>query len=221
MTTKPVRVACVIPAYNESKDIARVVELMPRSVTPIVVDDGSRDDTYKIAARLCPTLKHEKNRGAGAAIRTGVEFALHEGFDVACVANADLQHPPHLLPNLFIPILEKQADAVFGSRLLPESGGKMPFSRKIGNVVASKIASIKSGREFTDVLCGMRAYNKDAASCLLDCREDGFGFEAESALLLARRGFKIVEQPIPAIYSGSEGHGLGVALASCRAVLTH
>ena len=213
--------ACVvIPAYNEAATIGRVLGLVPRSFTPIVVDDGSTDDTAKNATGYCQLLRHEKNKGAGAAIKTGLQAALEQGFGVISTLNADLQHPPQLLPTLAHPLLSGEADAVFGSRLSRESGGTMPLERWLGNKIATRIVNFRAGTHYSDVLCGMRCYSPKAAQVVVSCREDGYGFEAATALALAREKMRVKEVAIPAIDGPDKGNWLAVAWQSALAALS-
>ena len=164
-------VIIIIPAHNEEASIANVIKKIQDNyivknktywVEIVVVDDGSSDNTAKIAKEsgVNRIISHIKNRGLGAATRIGLQRAYEMGADVAVKIDADLQHDPDDIDKLVQPILEDKADCVFGSRF---SGGlkyAMPFYRAIGNRFFSYLVSKLTGLKVTDAQTGLMAFSK-------------------------------------------------------------
>ncbi len=96
----------------------------------------------------------------------------------------------------------------------------MPFERWLGNKIATRIINARSGASYSDVLCGMRCYSPKAVQIVLSCREDNYGFEAATALALAREKMRVKELPIPAIDGPDKGNWLRVACESTSAALS-
>jgi hypothetical protein len=201
------RPAVVIPAFNAADTVGDVIAGLRREIddgVPLfVVDDGSTDDTARAAesagARL---VRHEKNRGKGAAIRTGLRAALEAGCDVALTVDADGQHPPEHAARLLDPSYDAAA-LVLGTRDLDNSGA--PRGNLIGNHTSNFFVSVFTGRRFRDTQCGLRRYpiEKTLAVRTVDQR---FGFEAEIIFALIRAGAPVVEAPVVVIYPPRSKH---------------
>ena len=159
----------VIPAYNEENGISEIIErvLSIRSKLPevgvdrmelIVVDDGSRDQTAEIVAshKDVRLIRHTKNGGYGAALKTGFAAAIGEwiGF-----LDADGTYPPESFPALYKAALEKNADIVIGSRMTGAES-HMPFVRRVGNLIFANLVSLISAQRITDSASGMRIFRK-------------------------------------------------------------
>lgn len=163
MEIDPARVAAVVPAYNEAGKIGAVVRKVPRryASTVFVVDDCSTDGTADEAreAGAERVIRHEKNRGVGAAIRTGLTAARREGFTFAAILSGDDQHEPDELPRVLGPLFAGEADLVQGSRWLP--GGAtpgIPPDRRWLTRVYPLLFRIASGYPSTDGTNGFRAF---------------------------------------------------------------
>jgi dolichol-phosphate mannosyltransferase len=159
----PSRVAVVVPAWNETGKIGAVVRKVPRRWTScvIVVDDCSSDDTAgeARAAGAEVVVRHERNQGVGAGIRTGLLEARRRGFDFAAILSGDDQHEPDELPRILLPLFRDEADMVQGSRWLP--GGAtpgIPPDRRWLTQLYPLIFRLASGRPITDGTNGMRAF---------------------------------------------------------------
>src|SRR6478736_5055579 len=145
------RVAVVVPAFNEELKVASTVRSVPGWVDHVlVVDDASHDGTFWEAVKLrrggLEVVRHPRNRGVGAAIATGYARALELGVDVAAVMAGDGQMDPADLPRLLQPICEGRADYVKGNRFATrEVLSVMPWSRLFGNVVLSLLTKLTSG----------------------------------------------------------------------------
>ena len=159
----PARVAIVVPAWNETGKIGEVVRKVPRQFasTVIVVDDCSDDDTAGEArsAGAEVVVRHERNRGVGAGIRTGLLEAKRRGFEFAAILSGDDQHEPDELPRILGPLFRGEADLVQGSRWLP--GGAtpgIPPERLWGTRIYAILFRLVSGYPSTDGTNGMRAF---------------------------------------------------------------
>jgi len=195
----------VVPAYNEAETIGRVLSGIKKAVPDvriIVVDDGSRDNTEaaarKYGAEVCT---HIINRGLGAALGTGIDCALQEGADIIVTFDADLQHDPHDINRMVLPILQKKADVVIGSRFMrKEDLKRMPFIKKVGNSCLTAFTNVVSGTHITDSQSGLRAFNRRAAERLtIIC--DRYEVSSEIIAILGLNKFKIEEIPIKALYN--------------------
>lgn len=155
------RVLCVAPAWNEGERIARVVSAVPREFveTTVVVDDGSIDDTAEHAARAGATvIRSPANRGVGAAIRSGIDHAIENGYDIVVVVSGGGKTPPEQIPRLLEPIIEGKAELAQGSRYV--DGGeylRMPLRRRLGTRGYTLLFSLFCGRRVTDASSGFRA----------------------------------------------------------------
>ncbi len=154
----------VIAAFNEGKAIGEVVrELRVRYPNVVVVDDGSRDDTCERAREAGATaLRHVVNRGQGAALQTGMTYALKEGARFIVTFDADGQHRPEDIPGLVMPIASGEVEFCLGSRFL-EHGDKVPFGRRMLLFGAIIFTRITSGMRLSDAHNGFRALSRKAA----------------------------------------------------------
>ncbi len=189
----------VVPAFNESGAVGELVRKLLSYVSEvIVVDDGSTDDTSKKARDAGATvLRHLRNCGKGAALRTGFDHALRAGYDGVITLDADGQHDCREMP-LFINEVEKSgADIVLGTRMGSVRG--MPLIRLLTNIVTSFIVSILSRQRITDSQTGFRLIKRGV---LEKVHLATTNYETESEILIkaSRQGFKITEIPIKTIY---------------------
>jgi glycosyltransferase involved in cell wall biosynthesis len=154
----------VIPAFNESPSVGDVVQsVRARFENVIVVDDGSSDDTGERALEAGATVvTHLINRGQGAALKTGVDYAVRCGADVVVTFDADGQHDSDDIAALVAPIVAGDYDVVLGSRFL-RSDNKVPFIRRIVLKIGVLSTRLISGIKLTDVHNGLRAFSRSAA----------------------------------------------------------
>jgi len=197
------KIFVVVPAYNEEKTIAKVMEdLFEMGYEIIVVDDGSSDDTYNIVSRIIKEKKHGLlcrhllNRGLGAALRTGIEAALIEDPDVIVTFDADGQHDPQDILSVSRPIINGDSDVVIGERNFKQ----MPYSKKFGNEVMNFITMIFYGIKVKDSQSGLRAFNRKAAETIIINARD-YGVSSEIIGEVKRHDLKLVEIPIKTIYT--------------------
>ena len=179
---KASQIAIIIPGLNESKHISEVIKKTNDAgfKNIIFVDDGSSDKTAEIAVNPgAYVLSHKINLGKGAALRTGVEFAIKEGYEYLVFMDSDGQHDPKDIPR-FLTKLET-ADIVYGYRTL---SGQMPFLMRIGNWGITLIQDILFQSRIKDTQCGFRAIRSDAYSAIKWNARD-YTVESE---MLARAG---------------------------------
>lgn len=193
------KLALLIPAYNEAKVLASVLEALPRhfsgfdEVEAIVINDGSADSTSEIAeAHGVVVLDHLINRGLGGALGTGLEYAKRSGADVAVTLDADGQHDPAEINKLIAPILEERADFVVGSRLKGEKG--MPIDRLIGNWGLNVITYLVYRVWTTDSQSGFRAFSRKAIERI---ELQATGMEVSSAFFSAVRQHGLIYEEVP------------------------
>ncbi|HTQ07034.1 MAG TPA: glycosyltransferase family 2 protein [Polyangiaceae bacterium] len=208
------RVAVVVPAYREERLIARMLARVPAYVDAIyVVDDASSDGTSHVARhagdRRVSVLRHEANRGVGAAIVSGYRAALADGHDVlAVMAGDDQMHPDDLEP-LVRGVLAGAAYAK-GNRFIHPEAGRMPLARRAGGAFLSAVTRAASGLDVSDTQCGFTALAATAAAALpLDELWPRYGYPNDLLLLLAARGLRVVEVPVRPVYA-DERSGLRV-----------
>jgi glycosyltransferase involved in cell wall biosynthesis len=195
------KIAFLIPAYNEAPTIRAVLEAIDalgidRQV--VVVDDGSTDDTAAIVrayAETSPgiTLVQQANRGKGAALRRGIP--LLEG-DIAVIQDADMEYDPAEVPDLVDPIRQGVADVVYGSRL---SGGRAQRAYMFWHLAGNRLLSLLTGVLFnttlSDMETGYKAFRLEVLTSL-PLTEDGFGIEPEITGWVCRRHLRVYELPI-------------------------
>lgn len=218
------RVAVVIPAYNEERKIAATVRSIPEFVDDVlVVDDASHDDTCAHALAAAgdrvgvEVIRHDENRGVGAAIGSGYRRALELGADVAVVMAGDGQMDPADLPALLDPIARGTADYVKGNRFLhPTIWTTMPPSRIVGNVLLSAATKVTSGyRHVFDSQCGYTAIHRDALARIpLDALWSRYGYPNDLLSRLNIAGVRVVDVPVRPIYGEhwKSGINLGTVL---------
>lgn len=199
------RLLIVIPAFNESKIIGDVLKGLPKrldgigSIDTIVIDDGSLDNTAEIASNYNVIIvRHAINRGAGAATKTGLEYARINNYDTVVTFDADGQHDPKDIQKVLGPILSQGADLVVGSRL--KTSQEMPFDRLILNWVANITTLIFFGVLSTDSQSGLKAFSKKAISAI-NIKSDKMEFSSEILLEAKRNRLKISEVATRAIYT--------------------
>ena len=185
----------ILPAYNLSKSIDKIVKRTSKFVdVVIVISDGSTDDTNLVAREagaICPP--HSNNRGKGYAIRKGIRVSMKFNPKYIILIDADGQHLPEEIPNMLRPIINNLADMVVGSRI--KGNLKTSAINKVGNLFLKIISLIMTGRWFSDTESGFRAFK---AEMLYKLNLEAVFYEIETELLYKalKKGFKVVEIPI-------------------------
>jgi glycosyltransferase involved in cell wall biosynthesis len=211
------KLSVVVPVYNEAATVADVVRRvqavdLPLALEIIVVDDCSTDGTDRVLSDMTGrsglrVIRHERNRGKGAALHTG--FAAATG-DFILIQDADLEYDPEEYPKLLKPLLDNRADAVYGSRF---AGGEthrvLYFWHYIGNRVLTLLSNAFTNLNLTDMETCYKAFRRELLQ-QLDLREERFGFEPEVTAKIAATSARIYEVGIS--YSGrtyAEGKKIG------------
>jgi glycosyltransferase involved in cell wall biosynthesis len=209
MTDERPDLTVVIPAFNEAETILRVIERVrevPFSMQIIVVDDCSTDRTAELVRSVSNVdfIRHDRNQGKGAALRSG--FALARG-RVVVVQDADLEYDPTDIPDLISPILQGHADVVYGSRLI---GGRPQrvhlFWHKVGNKALSLVTNVLYNTTLSDMETGYKAFTLEVLRAIEPLKESDFRIEPELTAKICRGGFRVYEVPI-AYYGRSYAEG--------------
>jgi dolichol-phosphate mannosyltransferase len=216
------RVLCVAPAWNEGERIARVVRAVPGGCveTTVVVDDGSTDDTANHAEAAGATVIRAKaNSGVGAAIRSGIDYAIEHGYDIVVVVSGGGKTPPEQIPRLLEPIIRGDAELAQGSRYLV--GGeylRMPFRRRLGTRGYTLLFSLFCGRRVSDASSGFRAIRvslfDDKRINLWQDWLDRYELEPYLLFKSLRLRHKVVEVPVTIEYPKTDG----IAYTKMRAI---
>ncbi|MDA1292482.1 MAG: glycosyltransferase family 2 protein [bacterium] len=194
------RIAAVIPAYNEGKRVGNVVEEAKKFVDyVIVVDDGSTDDTADIAKHSgAIVLCHIENCGAGAATMTGIDAARELGVDAIVTLDADEQHSPDDIPALLEPIKADTADIAFANRFGQRNN--IPFIRRLANGIGNLITFAATGKWVKDSQCGFKVFGPKAVA-QVDLRMSGYEFCTEIVREAAQHRWRTAEIPAKVLYS--------------------
>ncbi len=193
------KIAVILPAYNEEVALGSLILRAKRHAQQIiVVDDGSTDKTSEVAELAgAEVIKHSKNLGKGAAIRSG--FAAVKDAEVIVTIDADAQHNPDEIPLLAAPIIEGKADVVNGSRYIKGNDENTPAYRRVGQKVLDTATSISSGSKISDSQSGFRAFSAKAIP-YFRFKDKGFGVESEMLVDASQAGLKIEEVEIGVRY---------------------
>ncbi|MCI5866620.1 MAG: glycosyltransferase family 2 protein [Methanosphaera sp.] len=193
----------VLSCYNEEETLEDVVEeLVNRGFNVIITDDGSKDDSPIISKKLkkkypkqVDYYRHIINVGLGGAIKTGIKAALSKGADIIITFDADGQHNPDDLYNMYPPLANGEADVVIAARDFDD----MPNGRRFGNTVMNYITYIFQGKMVKDSQSGLRAFSRDAAQ-KLNLKSPQYGVSSEIIGEIERNNLKLKEVPMTTIY---------------------
>jgi len=214
------KIEIVMPAYNAAKTIESVFNRIPpgfyNKIDKIIaVNDGSSDNTTNVIEKLSKqynklvVLNHEKNKGYGAAQKTGFNKAIEFNADIVILLHSDGQYAPELLPKMIKPIEENNSDVVLGSRFLGGGAlkGGMPLYKYLGNRILTKIENIAYGMHISEFHTGYMIYSKKALKTIkFNKLSDTFHFDGEMVMMSGKKKIKIAEIGIPTRYAEEESH---------------
>ncbi len=211
-----------IPAYNEEKNIAKILVKLQNVTNKIIVcNDGSTDLTSEIADKMgAIVINHPKNLGYGAAIRSIFSKACELNADVLVTFDADGQHRIEDISKVLDPIEHNNADIVIGSRFL-NNNEKVPAYRKFGINAITKMSNITTKKKITDSQSGFRAYNKKALQEVIPS-DNGMGVSTEILIKANKKSLRVTEVPITILYEGETSthnplsHGISVMLSTMK-----
>jgi glycosyltransferase involved in cell wall biosynthesis len=191
------RIVAVVPAYNESGAIGRVIDeiaAVDPEIDVVVVDDASADDTAAVAEqRGAVVLRLPFNVGIGGAVQTGLRWAVEEGYELAVRLDGDGQHDAREISKILAPIRSGDADLVIGSRFVDPGGTyRPPFARRMGIRVFARLVSLLGGQRVTDTTSGFIALDRTGIELFAVEYPHDYP-EVESTLVALRSGLRLVQ----------------------------
>lgn len=224
------RIGILVVAYNAESTLEATLDRIPTTFRPriteiIVADDASGDDTAGAGVRWrdknpetrTTVIRHVENRGYGGNQKAGYRLAIERGLDVVVMLHADGQYAPECLPDMVQPILDGEAEAVFGSRMMVKGAaraGGMPGYKFLGNKILTRIENFALSTNLTEFHSGYRAYSVAALADLpFEENTDDFDFDTQIIVQFVDAGKRIKEIPIPTYYGDEICHVNGVKYA--------
>lgn len=227
-----------VVAYNASGTLASVLDRIPKDLRPrlteiCVFDDASTDDTFLVGkgyqqVRDLPQLRvfrNATNRGYGGNQKLGYRYAVDNGFDLVVLLHGDGQYAPEAMGNLLQPILDGEADVVFGSRMMEKGAarrGGMPLYKFVGNKILTNFENAVLGMDLSEFHSGYRVYSVAALKKIpFEANSDDFHFDTQIIVQLNAAGMRIKEVAIPTYYGEeiSRVNGMKYAWDVTRSVL--
>ncbi len=213
-------VIVIMPAYNAGKTIERVFARVPAEARErishyVVVNDGSTDDTDQALERLARTipelvvLRHDRNRGYGAAEKTLLDYAVKTPSDIAVLLHSDGQYAPESIPELLRPLDQGEADIVQGSRMARPGAlaGGMPLYKIVANKGLTALANLAFGMKLSEYYSGYMLYSREALLAIPYAKlADSFHFDLQMLVMARVKNLRIRQVPIPTVYADEESH---------------
>ncbi|MFG2148583.1 methyltransferase domain-containing protein [Streptomyces sp. NPDC048696] len=211
------RIGILVVAYNAETTLEKTLDRIPvgfrsRIEDILILDDASHDGTFTAGCRWSQAegmprtvvMRHTKNLGYGGNQKAGYALAAERGLDIVVLLHGDGQYAPELLPEMVAPLVNGEADAVFGSRMMHRGGalrGGMPLYKWLGNRVLTRLENSLLGSRLTEFHSGYRAYSMAALHKLpIERNTDAFDFDTQIIVQLLDAGMRIKEIPIPTYY---------------------
>ncbi|MFA6384154.1 MAG: glycosyltransferase family 2 protein [Candidatus Omnitrophota bacterium] len=195
----------IIPTHNESSNISALISAIRRQgIDTVVIDDGSTDDTFRIASQSRSiVLQNDHNIGKGASLIKGFEFAISKGYDTVITMDGDGQHLPQDIPTFLEAARLKKTGVIIGNRM--QSVANMPKIRVLTNSFMSWVISCITKQHIPDSQCGFRLIKKEVLQ-RIKLRTKNFEIESEMLIEAGRAGFTITSVPIKTIYNNERSH---------------
>lgn len=224
------RLLIFIVAYNAESTIEKVLTRIPKSlhsdqVEVLIIDDSSKDDTFinglryqqRESAFRITVLRTPENQGYGGNQKLGYRYAIDQGFDIVALVHGDGQYAPEKLPDLLMPLLQDEAEAVFGSRMIDKQAarlGGMPAYKWIGNQILTAFQNRILGTRLSEFHTGYRLYSTKAlAQIPFEKNTNDFHFDTEIIIQFVLKKLRIAELPIPTFYGDEVCHVNGLKYA--------
>jgi glycosyltransferase involved in cell wall biosynthesis len=228
-----IRIGILVVAYNAQSTLRGVIERIPQPVMQkideiFVFDDASHDDTYNLGKQLQQDMlefhegklsvyRNPVNLMYGGNQRKGYEYAIGKGLDIVVLLHGDGQYAPEVMQELIAPLERGEADMVMGSRMMIKGAarkGNMPLYKFVGNKILTWTENALIGQSFTEFHSGYRAYSVAALRQIpLETMTTNWHFDTQVILEFLKRGFRIVEVPIPTYYGDEICHVNGIPYA--------
>lgn len=234
------RIGILIVAYNAESTLRTVLQRIPPPIMEkveeiFVFDDASQDRTAEVGEQYKQVTGDDKlsifrnpvNLMYGGNQRRGYQYALERGFDIVVLLHGDGQYAPEIMQDLLTPLEQGRADMVMGSRMLVPGAarrGRMPFYKLVGNRILTTVQNWLAGTTFSEFHSGYRAYSVKALKNIdLDSLTTNWHFDTQIILEFLKRGYRVVEVPIPTYYGDEICHvnGIPYALNCTREVLAY
>ena len=237
--TERKKIGILVVAYNAATTLAKVLDRIPIEIYPaieevIVSDDHSQDSTYLVGLRYqqisklpITLIRQPTNLGYGGNQKVGYDLAIEHGLDIVVMLHGDGQYAPEYLPQIVEPLLDGEADAVFGSRMMEKGAarrGGMPLYKFIGNRILSEFENVVLGTDLSEFHSGYRAYSVSALKQIaFKENSNGFNFDTQIIIQLHDAGARIVEVPIPTYYGDEICYvdGIGYAIDVAKDVVKY
>lgn len=223
------KLSIIIPVYNEAPTIAKILAAVETAPLPdnllreiIIIDDGSTDGSSKLIQQWqdnCRVILQDKNQGKGAAVRAGLKLASG---DYVVIQDADLEYNPEEYRRLLQPLLDNQADIVYGSRFLGSQPHRaLLFWHYFGNRLITLFSNICTNLNLTDVETGYKCFNRAVRDTLAkNLSSNRFGVEPEITAIVARKKFRVYEVGI-SYFGRTYGEGKKINWPDGLAALWH
>ncbi|MEM5772716.1 MAG: glycosyltransferase family 2 protein [Candidatus Aenigmatarchaeota archaeon] len=202
----------LVPAYNEEKTIQEVIRRLKKvGLKAVVIDDCSKDRTFELAKRAgAIVLKHEKNKGKGEAIKTGINFLLkkYPSVENVIIVDADMQYLPDEAINFLKALKEEKTDFVMGKR----DWSKVPLRHRLGNFIWRTSFNILFGQRMEDTNCGFVAFSRKAMEKIKNDIHGGYVLEDQMLISAVKNKFKIKQVPVSVNYKKRSGFLRGIRM---------
>jgi glycosyltransferase involved in cell wall biosynthesis len=199
------KIITIIPAYNEEKAIKKVVISAQNYSDVLVVDDGSTDLTSILSKETgAKLLKHKKNKGKGAAIKTGLHYAIKKDYNLFILLDGDGQHDPHCIPKLVSKM--DGVDMRIGSRFKGTFPQNMSLWRRLSNSITTSLIRYLTGYGLTDSQCGYRVISIKSAILFLDIPYNDYIYESEVIYRAAKYNLIVDEKSIKCNYDEEKSY---------------